>query len=62
MKKRLTAAIVLASLILTTNVLAEEITNLPETTEQPVATAETISETEAEAEPAHTLEVTSKYQ
>ena len=51
MKKRLTAAIVLASLMLTTNVFAEEITNLPETTEQPVATAETISETEAEGIP-----------
>ena len=60
MKKRLTAAIVLASLMLTTNVFAEEIT----AAEQPAAAsaaAETIPETEAEAEPAHTLEVTTKY-
>ena len=60
MKKRLTAAIVLASLMLTTNVFAEEIT----AAEQPAAAsaaAETLPETEAEAEPAHTLKVTTKY-
>lgn len=60
MKKRLTAAIVLAGLMLTTNVFAEEIT----AAEQPAAAAaaaETIPETEAEAERAHTLEVTTKY-
>ena len=60
MKKRWTAAIVLASMMLTMGAFAEEITNLPETTEQPVATAET-AEPQAEAEPEHQLDVTSKY-
>ena len=64
MKKRLTAALVLASLMLTTGAFAEEITTLPAATEQPAVIAETAeptAEPEADVEPVHNLKVTSKY-
>ena len=60
MKERWTAALVLASLMVTTGAFAEDIATLPAITEQPVV-VEATAEPTATPEPTHNLKVTKKY-